>query len=174
MKPTYEELEEKLKKISEKIDIDVLLENEEFTLETDGYVKGEDGRDLNLYFEQMEDFSMAFSETAPDWKTRCYRMGAALGCDFGDPEWLMPDQRNKLHIAENKLAAFQDVLMNVNKYIKTSMNGYLRTCSSGGMPKEIEDSVRVHIEAAIDYGYFQNTIAFAIHERVEDGSKEAH
>lgn len=42
----------------------------------------------------------------------------------------------------------------VDQAVIDAMNGYLRTCSSGGMPQEQIDLVRTHFEAAADLSYF--------------------
>jgi hypothetical protein len=167
MKPTYEELEEKLKKIENKINVDALLDTAEYSVTLEGEIVNQDNKEIGICLEQFENFTYAFSETAPDWKTRCYRMGNAFGFDFGDPDWLIPDQRRKLEIAENRLQAFQEVLLDVDKYINIGLKSYIRTCSSGGMPSEIGDNILVHFESAADFGYFKNTIAQAVHERIK-------
>lgn len=48
--------------------------------------------------ERVDSFSMAAAETQPSWEHRCHAMGAALGYDYGDVDWIMPDTRS--HVLE--------------------------------------------------------------------------
>lgn len=45
--------------------------------------------------ERIENAQMAASETQPSWKHRCYAIMGALGLDYGDPDWEMPDDRKR-------------------------------------------------------------------------------
>lgn len=147
MKPTYEELELKIIELENKID------------------------DME---DKLENFTYAFSETVPDWKTRCYRMGSALGYDFGDPDWLLPDQRNKYDEMEQKLKAFQEAFSNIDFITLNSLRAYLRVSQNGGMPCEIANNVVNIVEHMCDLQYLKYNLAQYIHERIDDGSKEAH
>ena len=44
----------------------------------------------------IENATMAASETQKSWKHRCYAIMEALGQDYGDPDWVMPDERKEL------------------------------------------------------------------------------
>jgi len=46
--------------------------------------------------ERIENATMAASETQPTWKHRCYEIMSALGFDYGDLNWVMPDERSAL------------------------------------------------------------------------------
>lgn len=41
---------------------------------------------------KVENAHQAMCETSKSWKSRCYSVGAALGLDFGDEDWVMPDE----------------------------------------------------------------------------------
>jgi len=140
MKPTYEELEEKVEKFE----------------------------------DMLEEFSYAYSETAPDWKTRCYRMGTAMGCDFGDPDWLLPDERRKHEECQQKLEAFQEAFNDIDNIVLSSLRSYLRVSQNGGMPSEIADNVVNIVSHMTELHYLKHNLAQNIHERLDDGSKEAH
>lgn len=48
---------------------------------------------------------------------------------------------------------------------KKAVEGYLRTCSSGGMPQDQMALVRRHVEAAADLNYFALALANAMKEQ---------
>lgn len=55
--------------------------------------------------ESIEDAHQAASETQPSWKHRCYAIMAALGVDYGDPDWMMPDEHKALTARVKELEA---------------------------------------------------------------------
>lgn len=57
--------------------------------------------------EKIENANQAASETQPDWRHRCYRILSALGFDYGDPDFMMPDEVKKLKTAEDERDALR-------------------------------------------------------------------
>ncbi|MHA6346382.1 hypothetical protein [Roseivivax sp. CAU 1761] len=43
----------------------------------------------------IEQALIAAAETQPSWKHRCHAILAALGSDFGDPDWEMPEEARR-------------------------------------------------------------------------------
>ena len=88
--------------------------------------------------EQRENFGIALSETAPDWRTRCYRMSAALGINCGDPDWLMPDERNKLQEFTIRAEAAETKLAEVERERdRLGENGYVITAALAEAQREL-------------------------------------
>lgn len=58
--------------------------------------------------ENIENAEYACTDTQPTWKHRCYKIMEALGFNYGDPDWLMPDDRNKLEAAEQLAQIYLD------------------------------------------------------------------
>lgn len=54
---------------------------------------------------------IAASETQPSWKHRCYAILAALGLDYGDPDWEMPDEQRRREAAEARVAELERALI---------------------------------------------------------------
>jgi hypothetical protein len=46
--------------------------------------------------ERIEEAQQRAAETQDSWKHRCYAIMGALGLDYGDPDWVMPDEKRKL------------------------------------------------------------------------------
>ncbi|MHA2403457.1 MAG: hypothetical protein ACXADH_10745, partial [Candidatus Kariarchaeaceae archaeon] len=46
--------------------------------------------------EMIENANIAATETQKSWKHRCYYVMEALGADYGDPDWVMPDDRKEI------------------------------------------------------------------------------
>lgn len=65
---------------------------------------------LALLQESVDAAAQAASETRPSWKHRCYSIMSALGLDYGDPDWLMPDERKKLVAALSRVADLEAAL----------------------------------------------------------------
>jgi hypothetical protein len=59
---------------------------------------------------QIENAHMAAAETQPSWKHRCHVILAALGADYGDPDWIMPGDLRKLDAALARVAELQERL----------------------------------------------------------------
>ncbi|EPX83941.1 hypothetical protein [Salipiger mucosus] len=60
--------------------------------------------------ESIENALQAASETQPSWKHRCHAILNALGYNFGDPDWEMPDEaRQKTMLIGALLGALKDV-----------------------------------------------------------------
>lgn len=47
----------------------------------------------------IENAQQAASETQPDWKHRCYMIMGSLGFDYGDPDFVMPDEQKRIDLA---------------------------------------------------------------------------
>jgi hypothetical protein len=54
----------------------------------------------------IDNAQQAASETQDSWKHRCYAIMGALGLDYGDVEWVMPDERKQI---DNAMALLRDV-----------------------------------------------------------------
>lgn len=67
--------------------------------------------------ERIENASQAAAETQPSWKHRCYAIMSALGFDYGDPDWVMPDEQKKLEVAEVRVAYLEEKLADAEKRI---------------------------------------------------------
>lgn len=167
--------EEKLKLIEDKIDVDVLLGNEYFTMKN-GEIVVEDTeeplmRNLEVNYEEVE---MAISETAPDWKTRCYSICSALGIDIGDPDWIMPDEQKKFEELKIRHKAAEDTLFAIDTIAYDAFKSFLKVSSSGGMPQENIDHILNNFQHMINLKYLEFGVASYYHERISDrnGSKE--
>ena len=53
----------------------------------------------------IENANLASAETQPSWKHRCYAIMDALGQDYGDPDWEMPDDAKKKDAEIERLLA---------------------------------------------------------------------
>ncbi|MCK1447998.1 hypothetical protein IVB43_37185 [Bradyrhizobium sp. 48] len=67
--------------------------------------------------ERIDNASQAASETQPSWKHRCFRIMGALGLDYGDPDWVIPDEQKKLDVAEARIAELETKLAESEKRI---------------------------------------------------------
>lgn len=86
------------------------------------------------------------SETQPTWKHRCYRMAAALGIECGEPDWLMPDDRNKLKEAQNALTLATTAMDLAREVIKSkSVEVVSGVCVTAVNPFALND-----LSAALD------------------------
>ena len=56
-------------------------------------------KELAALRERIDNAAQASAETQPDWKHRCFRIMSALGFDYGDPDWVMPDERKRIDAA---------------------------------------------------------------------------
>jgi hypothetical protein len=54
----------------------------------------------------IENAHMAATDTQPTWKHRCYYIMEALGADYGDPDWVMPDDRKEVERLRELLKYF--------------------------------------------------------------------
>lgn len=62
----------------------------------------------------------------------------------------------------------------LNAAVMSGLNGYLRTCSTGGMPKKLEDNIRKHVQVACDLHYIATSIARTAAPQLADrADKEA-
>lgn len=156
------------------INYDVLKNNEsgEFKVDTnDEIICCDSGEGTGIHVDLMDDISMAISETAPDWKTRCYRICEAVGFDMGEPDWLMPNEQSMFDELKKKHDALEKTMFDVNKIALDAMKAYLRVCSSGGMPKENRDHIINNFEHMLDLDYLKFALAKNYHERIaENGS----
>lgn len=46
--------------------------------------------------EMLERANEEACDTQRSWKHRCYQIMSALGADYGDPDWVMPDDQKKI------------------------------------------------------------------------------
>lgn len=60
--------------------------------------------------ERIDSALAAASETHPSWKHRCTTIMAALGYDFGDPDWIMPGELRRLDAALARVAELEGLL----------------------------------------------------------------
>jgi hypothetical protein len=75
-----------------------------------GEMRRSDVEALEGLQEQIENAVMAASETQPTHKHRCVRIMAALGYDYGDPDWLMPSDVRRLDAALARMAELEAAL----------------------------------------------------------------
>lgn len=59
---------------------------------------------------KIEGATIAASETQPTWHHRCNKIMAALGYDYGDADWMMPDEKRRLIDAEEDIERLRAAL----------------------------------------------------------------
>jgi hypothetical protein len=71
----------------------------------------------------IDNAQQAASETQDSWKHRCYAIMAALGLDYGDVDWVMPDERKQI---DNAMALLGDVPgKTLEERVKTAITWHL-------------------------------------------------
>lgn len=68
---------------------------------------------------KIENATYAASETQPTWHHRCNKIMAALGYDYGDANWMMPDEKRRLADAEADIFRLKSLLTDAKNVIKT-------------------------------------------------------
>jgi hypothetical protein len=61
-------------------------------------------------------------------------------------------------VTENSL---RQTITNADDIVVRTMQGYLRICRAGGMPKELSDKIEAHVRAAADFQSFSVALAEA-------------
>lgn len=87
-------------------------------------------------FERIENAQIAAAETAPSWKHRCYAIMGALGLDYGDPDFLMPDEANRL---QN--------LVDLADNLRAAQKAYMANRGDEALGKAVGDAARAYDEA---------------------------
>lgn len=67
---------------------------------------------------KIEEAQICASETMRSWKHRCYAVMGALGLNYGDPDWLMPDDQRELDSLRAQVAAMREALDECRVVIK--------------------------------------------------------
>jgi hypothetical protein len=99
------------------------------------------------------------TDTRAEWQKR---QGAACGCGGAD-EMCPCQNHNKADDRRRPLS-----LELIREAVKEAMAGYLRQCSSGGMPSKLARKIQVYVDAAADLDCF----AIAIIRRMDPESAE--
>lgn len=71
-------------------------------------------RRVNKLEGQIEDAVQAVSSTSPSWKHHLYAAMSALGYDYGDPDWELPDQRKRNEHLQARLNDAEAKLMGMH------------------------------------------------------------
>lgn len=123
-----------------KLDDSTYEKIEEVLDQLDAPCRDENGEWLSLY-ERMDQLREKIveiaSETAPNWETRCRRIMAALGLDFGDPAEHLPDSISD-EMIDAAIDAYSPDYIGAQRFMKVE--------------RAAREAMRASVEAALRVG----------------------